>query len=58
MGDHGAEKEVVGRDDATLWKAGGNWRARVREIRRGGEEVCLGFDALFIVFGQSLLRLP
>lgn len=42
MGDHGAEKEVVGRDDAALWKAGGNWRARVREIRRGGEEVCLG----------------
>lgn len=51
MGDYGVEKEVVGRDDVILWKVGGNWCVRVREIRRGGEEVCLGFDVLFIVFG-------
>lgn len=25
MGGHGAEKEVVGRDDAALWKARGNY---------------------------------
>lgn len=56
MGGDGAEEEVVGRDDAALWKAGGSWRTRVREIRRGGKEVCLGLMHTIHYFWANLLR--